>query len=71
MRSLDAKKHTILVGNCWSHIFVLKSTNKDTSQYASTNNKKQAYNNNNLRPQMETSLGVLLHSLKVRWGEVH
>ena len=62
------KKHTILL--TISGYICNKSTNKDTSQHASTNNITGIHYNN-LRPQMGASLCVLLHTLKVRSGEVH
>ena len=64
LRYLDAKSTQY----CWQLVVIYicnKSTNKDTSQHASTNNITGIHYNN-LRPQMGAPLCVLLHSLKVR-----
>ena len=60
MRYLDAKSTQY----CWQLVVIYicnKSTNKDTSQHASTNNIRGIHYNN-LRPQMGASLCVLLHT---------
>ena len=44
------KKHTILAGNCWSYIFVIKVRTRVHPNVHQQNSKTRIHNN--LRPQM-------------------